>query len=288
MEKKEYICKFEEKVVDHIQRYLIARNFNVPNHKNFDINLTNYITYINKTFFFNKKWTVIEHPNLQIPNNLEKGFNLLKSHLETGSDINIHLSTKYTEEYNDMLLNDWGIHHFHLGETVSDNGFIKRTKELAFIKFYADKAYIIAIQSHGNWANKKFIEEIDKFWPEIIEHSYCEDAIDITHNPTSEEQQKFRECGLNSAIKLENGKIYLPIIGYNINGSGIYVTFSMQSIYRNFEQLYSLILQNNWQDKIDLLNVKRIHIQHNKAFGEIVRDIEWELPIENKIQISLS
>ena len=70
---------------------------------------------------------------LQCPPELKAGLALLEHKVKSGEDINSHLSRKISElDYNDSLLNDWGIFHFHLGTKLiakgKSKGLIEGTK----------------------------------------------------------------------------------------------------------------------------------------------------------------
>lgn len=274
MAKKDDIVKsLQDKVMNYITNELASKNFNINTNQSYDNYLFDYVNFVNKTHFIDKKWNIIESPSLNCPSNVKNGFELLKDNLRNGINIASYLSKGYLKPYDDMLLNDWGIHHFHLGESMEKDGFIKRTDELAFVIFNDDNAYIIAIQKHGNWANQKFIEEIDKNWPNIIEHSLAKNAESLSFSPTNEMQEQFRKLGLISPIQLSNGKIYLPIGGgYNINGSGMFVNFSMTNIYRNIHNYANIVEKEN----LDINKVKLSKmIFECSSFGYIVVDLQW-------------
>ena len=50
------------------------------------------------------------------------------------------------------MLSHWGIQHFHLGDVVESDGFVKRTKELLFVHFSRrnDKQDIHSSSSSSN------------------------------------------------------------------------------------------------------------------------------------------
>lgn len=275
MAKKDDIVKsLQDKVVNYITNELASKNFNINTNQSYDNHLSDYINFINKTHFIDKKWNVIESPSLHCPSNVKKGFDLLKDNLRNGTNIGSYLSKGYLKPYDDMLLNDWGIHHFHLGESIDNDGFIKRTDELAFVIFDGDDAYIIAIQKHGNWANQKFIEEIDKNWSNIIEHSLVKNIGSLSFSPTDEMQEQFRKLGLISFIQLPNGKIYAPIGGgYNINGSGMFVNFSMRNIYGNICNYANFVEKENLD--INEVKLSKIIFEYEHGFGYIVTNLEW-------------
>ena len=62
------------------------------------------------------------------PPELVDGFNILIDKIKEGIDITPHLSKKLTDlNYDDPLLNDWGIYHLHLGTEFDKRGFVNRT-----------------------------------------------------------------------------------------------------------------------------------------------------------------
>lgn len=62
----------------------------------------------------------------------QSGYKTLKAKFANGDDVTPHLSSNILNDtYEDYLLNDWGIHHFHLGQNISD-GFAGRTGPLLF------------------------------------------------------------------------------------------------------------------------------------------------------------
>lgn len=79
------------------------------------------------------------------PQDLQAGLYVVRGKIESGQDLSPHLSSRLkTLEYHDMLLNDWGIHHLHLGTMLKQNGYVERTKFVLFVRFLPAFAYLIA------------------------------------------------------------------------------------------------------------------------------------------------
>ena len=54
--------------------------------------------------------------------------------LRKGESVVPSLSRKIRDlSYNDLLFDDWGIHHFHLGTNIEGDGFVNRTGPLLYI-----------------------------------------------------------------------------------------------------------------------------------------------------------
>lgn len=83
----------------------------------------------------------------------------------------------------DKMLNDWGIVHFHLGDSINSDGFIKRTGELLFAyrdeKLNPNKLYFLDIHHHGEWSKKRTVEILHNNWKNSIEHYKIKGLVDI-------------------------------------------------------------------------------------------------------------
>ena len=98
--------------------------------------------------------------------------------------------------YNDDLLNDWGIHHLHLGTEYNKRGKIKRSKNLLFCIINSKSVYFINIQEHkANWANKELLEIVYDNWSELLD--YCNidkfGQITLISKPNSDKIRKLRK-----------------------------------------------------------------------------------------------
>lgn len=147
-------------------------------------------------------------------------------------------------DYDDGLLMDWGVQHLHLGDSIESDGFIKRTKELLFIRFTQDSAYVLGIFDHNEWSTLKILEIIHENWPETIEHHKVRNIVDISYCPDEETIQKFRKIGLNSAVKLKDGTVYMgPGGGVTAAGTPMAVTDNVLHLRRTFLHAYNHIVK---------------------------------------------
>ena len=142
--------------------------------------------------------------------------------LEKGEDISIYLSHRAVEpRQQDLLLNNWGIHHLHLGEKIETKprnrqGLAKGTKELLFARFEKDVVYLLDIKDHKSFSSKEFLGIIHNNWPKSIEQ-YRVNVIDISHNASDEEIFQLWNAGYTVFIKIFDNEnkpvIYFPIGG---------------------------------------------------------------------------
>lgn len=85
---------------------------------------------------------------------------------EAGEDLTPRLSKRALSPlYNDRLLNDWGIHHLHVGPEETPHG-----KDLLFAMVRDDAMYLIGWRAHGakHFADQDLVQIVHDNWPEII------------------------------------------------------------------------------------------------------------------------
>ena len=109
------------------------------------------------------------------PSEVELGLKLLVQKFENGNDVSLHLSKDATSPSEfDGLLYDWGIYHFHLGETIDhQTGRIERTGPVLFAKIDNENVYCINVYSHGKnvqqpWAKQDLLKIIHNNWPQTF------------------------------------------------------------------------------------------------------------------------
>src|ERR1051325_1385424 len=103
---------------------------------------------------------------------LKAGLALIERKLVTGETIYHHLSRKIGElDFHDLLLDDWDIHHLHLGTSFDDKdknqGLIEGTREVVYCIFKPDDVYIIQVMSH-EFYDPELLEIVNANWPELL------------------------------------------------------------------------------------------------------------------------
>lgn len=183
--------------------------------------------------YFNIEQRLVENRQREIhisnhfscPPELERGWEILKNKIESGQDIKPHLSKLVLKPTNkDSLLNDWRVHHFHLGEELQGE-FTKRTGPLLFAIVADNDFYAIDIFSHGKWADDSIVEIIHENWPDIISNYKIQNAESLSHKETSQERLGLRKNQINSFFECSDGTVYAPIgggsatSGYNVENT---------------------------------------------------------------------
>ncbi|MFT4416036.1 hypothetical protein ACLM5H_19425 [Fredinandcohnia humi] len=184
--------------------YIIDRNWDLQ-----EISY-NYFNWIRRVILPQRRKIYISK-EFSCPHKHQKGLKMLEEKIIKGEHIWPHLSRKLKDlEYNDDLLNDWGIHHLHLGEQVESDGYIKRTGSVLFARFDKLNAYFIDVMDHRSFTKQKMIEIIHRNWPDSIENFRLKGVQNINGIITDDNIASFRKSGVLSFIQIEPGVVYAP------------------------------------------------------------------------------
>lgn len=189
---------------------------------------------------------VLEAKTFSCPATLANGYALLKKKLEDGHDVCPHLSKfLLRDDYEDTLLNDWGIHHFHLGQNPEKSGFIERTGPLLFAHVTADFVFHLGVYSHGSWTQQDLIRVIHENWPDVISSKKIKDIIRLSHTPTDDEISQLRTVGVQAMVQVAPGIVYGPLGGgYSVAGTSVESTMRVNSHMRLLRNLEDHIKEN--------------------------------------------
>lgn len=218
--------------------------------------LNKQISKKNYKVFISDELMNIQNPNkdiiLEIKKDFENGnINLLNKRLSKAS---------IKEDENDLLLNNWGIYHLHLGK-LDNNDFSARTKLLLFIKIINDNVYFLDVKEHGNFSSIDFIKIMHNNWEKEIEIHRIENFVDIEPKYDEKDVFKLWKIGVNAILtfidKNNNEVAYLPI------GGG--TTSANTSSVEAFKWIKLMKILNNMNKKLDSKCYLRF-AQFNKMF----------------------
>ncbi|MGB7748091.1 MAG: hypothetical protein WBN75_12475 [Verrucomicrobiia bacterium] len=182
----------------------------------------------------------------QCPVRLKSGLAWLETKIAKGDDLNPHLSRKIVKlDYDDALLNDWGIYHFHLGTTFKANGLVEGTDLVLFARVTPDDFYAICTAAHGTWSDLNLIEILHTNWPDSIRQFRCDEIRSLAHVPTGPDVKEFRENRINTMIKTADGTFYGQIGGgYARDGTNIRVVMEVNKQTTVLRRLEKLVREN--------------------------------------------
>lgn len=170
------------------------------------------------------------------PDHLREGWRVLMAKIAEGQELMAHLSKLVRDpECTDAMLNDWGVHHFHLGLDLK-NGWAQRTSELVFARITPDAFYAIGIYDHRSWADDEIVETVHRNWPESISRWQIKGA---SATPLTAVQRKaLRQKNMNAFFLTRDGTSYGPIGGGMMaSGHNFDAVRSMDKYHDFLEQL---------------------------------------------------
>lgn len=148
------------------------------------------------------------------PKGLEQAFRALTAKIEAGEDLNSHLSHRHRSIHNlDGMLNDWDVHHLHLGNIPSQKhiGYIERTAEIVYARVAEKDLYVIGIAGHKDFANPDIFDTLHRNWPFLLEHLKLRGVAAEQISPTQRHQ--IRRVNGNLLTQSTDGETYFSLSG---------------------------------------------------------------------------
>jgi len=160
-----------------------------------------------------KPRNVHESREFQCPNAYATAYARLKAKLISGGDVTAHISKRLEKiHYNDALLNDWGLHHLHLRESVGGT-FAADGAPLLFAYVTQDDVYCINVLPHGSWAEQELLRILHRNWPEAISAHRLKAALGLGESLSNVEIGNLRNVGGQTLVEVKPGVAYAPIGG---------------------------------------------------------------------------
>uniref|UniRef100_UPI001409D0D3 hypothetical protein n=1 Tax=Pseudomonas akapageensis TaxID=2609961 RepID=UPI001409D0D3 len=122
----------------------------------------------------------------------------------------------------DGLLDDWGVHHFHLGIGPHPKipGLVERTPPVVFALVTDEVFYAINTYEHQGWASTEIVETLHQNWPDAI-HQYV--LHGVSPDPMTEsDRTTLRKKRANCVVTVKDGTVYGPL-GGPVSASGMTV-----------------------------------------------------------------
>lgn len=151
-----------------------------------------------------------EPPGLAIPQHLAAAYAAFLVKVRQGDDLRPHLSSLVAKAgRDDGLLNDWGIHHFHLGTRVGQRGFVDRTGELLFAVVREGDFYVAGLFDHNSFSAQAVLEAVHAYWPQILA-PWRLDGLQLATQLSDSERKEARDAGLSAFTQMKDGTLYAP------------------------------------------------------------------------------
>lgn len=190
--------------------------------------------------------SVLRAQNFSCPPDLVVGLTEVERKISAGEDLSPHLSKLLRNPtFNDPLLNDWGIHHVHLGTTLDSDGFVNRTGPVLFARFDGTNAYLIDVLPHGSWSLQRLVKELHDNWPASINRYRLNGVIGLATTVSDKDVAVLRKGNVNAMVDLGGGIVYAPIGGgYSTSGISTDVVIQSDWCAMRISQMQQAIVQN--------------------------------------------
>ena len=172
-------------------------------------------------------------------------------------------------EFNDGLLNDWGIHHLHLGTKPCKKkpALIEGTKHLLYCFITDTKIYLLEVLAHKeDFADPKLFEILVSNWPNETKR-YTLNEISPGRNLGKKEIKELRESGVNGLVSI-NGVVYGP------PGGGISTSGLSTRVRMDVDQFIKHILD---RENFIKQNPEIIRKEIRQARGNVPKNLEFKL-----------
>ena len=194
-----------------------------------DEDLSNYDDKLLLVYFKTEQLTISPQPRkvmyskqFKCPEGYEQALKEFVRKVNIGKDMTGFMSTRWVKrKFNDDLLNDWGIYHFHLTKRFRADGTAKRSKYQIFACCDDNTMYLVQIYPHDMknvYSQKELLFIVKDNWPHLL---YSIDDGKLLEEISDETRASLRSNHCMTLTEID-GKIYFPRGGgYASDGSSI-------------------------------------------------------------------
>lgn len=169
----------------------------------------------------------------------------------------------------DLMLNDWGVHHLHLGAHRPGEDFTERSANLLFVSFIGSNAYAITVMPHNDWSNEQVLQVIAENWPGEEGVIYASKGIvGLAETVAPGDRKALRNAGV-SVLYEHNGTVFMPRGGLTTGGTSMLLGSKAAAELNYIRQVERLLSEAP----------ERLDAYLRVATGTPVAKTEWHLDV---------
>ncbi|RFU70362.1 hypothetical protein D0469_07105 [Peribacillus saganii] len=230
--------------------------------------------------------------------NLEEPYNeylkQIRHKFKYGKNVNTYLSKKaFKPAQKDPLLYDWGIHHLHLNNEFSPEGFVERSDYLLFCIIKSDTVYFIDVTKHKlddrtEFSQQKLLRIVKSNWSHLLEPFKMKGFSSLERKMTDKDYAELRHAGAMSFVEID-GEVFAMIGGgISTARTNIKHTIKADNVFRSLrdmeEHLHQIqkdLLEINLNTKLPQININYKLIQEGDSFF-VIEEKSGNKVIESK------
>ena len=173
--------------------------------------------------------------------------------------------------YNDLLLNDWNIYHFHLSDTIDKkdkNGFVKRSDYELFAFFTMDSCYFIQIYPHKKkalYSTQEMVRILYNNWPELIKKNHIVGLSGLAEKLNDSDYENLRRAHASTFVEIAPDNVFWGIGGgYMSSGLSQEVLHKKEYQLRFLSNAQDIIIYNHFIIKKTVKNMCALHCDYYK------------------------
>jgi hypothetical protein len=212
----------------------------------------------------------LKSKEFQCPAKHQTGLDEILKKTASGEDLRPHQSRNYFDPgFDDALLNDWGVQHFHL-ETIpdaKDRRLVKRTGPLLFARVTEEILYCIDVsKTHGAFTQRRMLEILHGNWPDSIARFRISGSLAEAF--TDANIGTLRKKNVNAFIAMSDGTVYSPPGGgYSSSGTSVEVVMACNRVVSTCRKMEALV-----RNEILKIKAEGKRILPNYKFELVARD----------------
>lgn len=170
--------------------------------------------------------------------------------------------------YDDLLLNDWNIYHFHLSDKMDKNEFVRRSDYELFAYFTLDSCYFIQIYPHKKkslYSTQEMVRILYNNWPELIEKHHIIGLSGLAEKLNDSDYETLRRAKVSTFVEIAPDNVFWGIGGgYTSSGLSQEVLHKKDNYLRFLSNAQNTITNNHLIIKNTIKNMCTSHCDHYK------------------------
>lgn len=150
--------------------------------------------------------------------------------------------------YSDMLLNDWGIQHFHLSRRFRDDGFVARSQYQIFAYVTDEAVYMIQVYPHNAedlYSRRELVRILRDNWPELMEKFHLNGVTELVEKMDDHQYGQIRDAHISTLVELGKNEVYGLIGGGYMSNGFSAEALRNSNFWMNRLGAFQLLVRNN-------------------------------------------